>query len=63
MQAASNLMVAIGTGTGAVAVVLLRGLANMPRGGSPNLSQKPVHWRAALQFAVILIVGVLWFRG
>jgi hypothetical protein len=39
MQAAGNLMVAIGTGAGA---------------------KKLMHWRAGLQFAVILmIVGVL----
>jgi hypothetical protein len=58
MHAASNLMVAIGTG--ALVVLLLLGLVNMPRGGSSNLSQKPVRWRAGLQFAVILIIaGVL----
>jgi len=62
MQAASNLMVAIGTG--AVAVVLLPGRINTRRGGSPTWSQKPVRWRVGLQCAVILIiVGVLWFRG
>lgn len=58
MHAASNLMVTIGAG--AVAVVLLLGMINMRRGGSPNLSQKLMRWRVGFQFAVILIiVGVL----
>ncbi|MCI0599055.1 MAG: twin transmembrane helix small protein [Beijerinckiaceae bacterium] len=62
MRTASNLMVAVGTG--AVAFVLVLGLINMLRGGSPNLSQKLMRWRVIVQFAVIvLIMGVLWFRG
>jgi hypothetical protein len=49
---------------GAVAVVLLRGLLNMVRGGSANLSQKLMRWRVGLQFlAIIVIMGVLWARG
>ena len=48
----------------AVFVVLLLGLANMARGGSPNLSQKLMRWRVGLQFvAILVIIGVLYFRG
>jgi hypothetical protein len=48
----------------AVAIVLLLGLYNMLRGGSPNLSQKLMRWRVGLQFvAIIIIMAVLWFRG
>ena len=45
----------------AVAVVLLLGLYNMLRGGSPNLSQKLMRWRVVLQFiAVIIIMLTVW---
>jgi hypothetical protein len=48
----------------AVAIVLLLGLFNMLRGGSPNLSQKLMRWRVGLQFvAIIIIMAVLWFLG
>lgn len=48
----------------AVTFVLFMGLANVLRGGSPNLSQKLMRWRVALQFlAIILIMGVLYFRS
>ena len=61
MPASSNLL--IGVAVGAVFVVLLLGLANMLRGGSPNLSQKLMRWRVGLQFvAIVLIAAVLWFR-
>ena len=47
----------------AVAAVLVLGLANMLRDGSPNLSQKLMRWRVGLQFAAILaIVAVLCLR-
>ena len=47
----------------AVALVLVLGLANMLRDGSPNLSQKLMRWRVGLQFVAILaIVAVLFFR-
>ena len=40
----------------AVLAVLLAGIWNMGRGGSsPNLSQKLMRWRVALQFLAILI--------
>ena len=41
---------------GAVAVVLLLGLINMLRGGSPNTSQKLMRLRVVLQFIAIIIV-------
>jgi Hypoxia induced protein conserved region len=45
----------------AVAIVLLLGLWNMMRGGSPNRSQTLMRWRVGLQFvAIILLVLVLW---
>jgi Hypoxia induced protein conserved region len=54
----------VATGVGAVTIVLLLGLINMLRGGSPNRSQKLMRWRVGLQFAVIVIImGILWLRG
>jgi len=48
----------------AVAVVLVYGLANMLRGGSPNLSQKLMRWRVVLQFiAIIIIMLTVWAMG
>ena len=41
---------------GAVAVVLLLGLVNMLRGGSPNTSQKLMRLRVVLQFIAIIII-------
>jgi NADH:ubiquinone oxidoreductase subunit 6 (subunit J) len=62
MHTTSNLIVAVAVG--AVFVVLLMGLFNMMRGGSPNLSQTLMRWRVGLQFvAVLLIVVVVWLRG
>jgi hypothetical protein len=50
---------------GAVAVVLLLGLWNMMRGGSPNTSQRLMRLRVLLQFiAVIIIMATIWaMRG
>jgi hypothetical protein len=49
---------------GAVAVVLVLGLANMLRGGSPNTSQKLMRLRVLLQFvAIIVIMVVIWAMG
>ena len=49
---------------GAVALVLLLGLINMMRGGSPNLSQKLMRWRVALQFvAIIITMLTVWAMG
>jgi len=45
----------------AVIVVLLAGLWNMLRGGSPNASQTLMRWRVILQFAAIIILMLsLW---
>lgn len=45
----------------AVAVVLVLGLSNMMKGGSPNRSQTFMRWRVILQFAaIIILMGVLW---
>jgi len=46
---------------GAVAVVLLLGLLNMTRGGSPQISQRLMRWRVLLQFiAIIVIMLTIW---
>jgi hypothetical protein len=46
---------------GAVAFVLLLGLINMMRGGSPNVSQKLMQWRVLLQFiAIVLTMIAVW---
>ena len=48
----------------AVAVVLLLGLLNMMRGGSPNTSQRLMRWRVLLQFATIVLAMVaVWAMG
>ncbi len=48
--------------TGAVLVVLLLGLWNMMRGGSPNRSQTLMRWRVILQFvAICVIMGAVWY--
>jgi len=49
---------------GAVALVLLLGLLNMMRGGSPNRSQKLMRWRVGLQFvAIVIIMATVWVSG
>jgi len=56
--------VAVPVAIGAVAVVLLLGLANMMRGGSGNTSQKLMRLRVLLQFiAIIVIMTTLWFMS
>jgi hypothetical protein len=48
----------------AVAFVLLLGLLNMMRGGSPNRSQKLMRLRVLLQFvAIIIIMLTVWIAG
>ena len=54
MQHATNIIVAIACGAGAL--VRLLGLVNMMRGGDPNLSQKLMRWRVGLQFVAIVII-------
>ena len=49
---------------GAVAVVLVLGLANMMRGGSPHKSQKLMRLRVLLQFIAIIITMItVWAMG
>jgi len=49
---------------GAVALVLLLGLVNMMRGGSPNTSQRLMRLRVLLQFVAIVIVMItIWAMG
>jgi hypothetical protein len=59
----SHIMVPIAIG--AVAVVLLLGLINMMRGGSPHLSQRLMRLRVLMQFiALIVIMLTIWImRG
>jgi hypothetical protein len=48
----------------AVALVLLLGLVNMMRGGSPDRSQKLMRLRVLLQFvAIIIIMVAVWAMG
>ena len=48
----------------AVAIVLVLGLVNMMRGGSPNRSQKLMRLRVLLQFvAIIVIMVTIWVMG
>jgi hypothetical protein len=48
----------------AVAAVLVLGLFNMMRGGSPNLSQRLMRWRVGLQFlAIVIVILVLWLKS
>jgi len=52
------------TAIGAVALVLMLGLANMLRGGSPNRSQRLMRLRVLLQFiAIIVIMATIWAMG
>ena len=49
---------------GVVLVVLIAGLWNMMRGGSPNTSQKLMRARVIAQFvAIIVAMGALWLVG
>jgi hypothetical protein len=49
---------------GAVALVLLLGLINMMRGGSPSLSQRLMRLRVLLQFvAIVITMFALWVMG
>ena len=48
----------------AVALVLLMGLVNMMRGGSPNTSQKLMRLRVLLQFvAIVVTMLAVWAMG
>jgi hypothetical protein len=61
-MSASTYLVSIAIG--AVAVVLLLGLWNMMRGGSPNTSQRLMRLRVLLQFvAIVIIMTTIWAMG
>jgi hypothetical protein len=48
----------------AVAIVLVLGLVNMMRGGSPNRSQQLMRLRVILQFAAVVIgMAALYFAS
>lgn len=48
----------------AVSAVLLMGLINMMRGGSPQLSQKLMRMRVLLQFiAIVITMTTVWMVG
>lgn len=48
----------------AVTVVLLLGLFNMMRGGSPNTSQRLMRLRVLFQFvAIIIAMAAIWALG
>jgi Hypoxia induced protein conserved region len=48
----------------AVAFVLLLGLINMMRGGSPDTSQRLMRLRVLLQFvAIVVAMAALWALG
>lgn len=64
MQAASNLIVAIGIA--ALVILYVLELINTRRGGGPNLSQKLLRWQSVLQIALVLFiffVFTIWSRG
>lgn len=57
----SNLLVPVAVGI--VLVILLFGLWNMMRGGSPNRSQNLMRARVIAQFiAIIVAMGALWLK-
>ena len=57
-------MIVLPVAVGAVALVLLAGLVNMMRGGSPNRSQTLMRWRVLLQFvAIVITMFTVWAMG
>ena len=59
MPLLSDTVVAVALAT--VFIVLVLGLWNMMRGGSPSRSQALMRWRVGLQFlAVIVVMAVIW---
>ena len=56
--------IAVPIALAAVAFVLLLGLINMMRGGSPNTSQRLMRMRVLLQFvAIVVAMAALWALG
>ncbi|MEI9925072.1 MAG: twin transmembrane helix small protein [Bradyrhizobium sp.] len=57
-------MILLPLAVAAVALVLLLGLINMMRGGSPNRSQKLMRLRVLLQFvAIVITMLAVWAMG
>jgi hypothetical protein len=50
----SAISIVVNVSIAAVAVVLVMGLVNMLRGGSPTKSQQLMRWRVILQFIAVL---------
>ncbi len=62
MQSSVNFLVPVALGV--VLVILLAGLWNMMRGGSPNRSQNLMRARVLAQFAAIVVaMAALWLTG
>jgi hypothetical protein len=62
MQSFSQALVPVAVGV--VFVILLVGLWNMMRGGSPNTSQKMMRLRVITQFiAIMAAMAALWFAS
>ena len=60
MSTISTLLIAVALS--AVVVVLMLGLWNMVRGGSPNRSQALMRMRVLLQFiAIVVVMTALYF--
>lgn len=60
METLFNWLVPVAVGV--VAIILLLGLFNMMRGGSPNRSQKLMRLRVLAQFiAIIVIMAAIYF--
>jgi len=58
------LPVLIAIGLVIVAIILMFGIWNMAKGGSPNRSQKFMRLRVLAQFIVlILVMGALYFNA
>ncbi|TMJ22665.1 MAG: twin transmembrane helix small protein [Alphaproteobacteria bacterium] len=58
----SSILLPLAVGT--VALVLLLGLINMMRGGSPNRSQQLMRLRVLLQFvAIVITMLAIWAMG
>ena len=57
-------MIILPIAVAAVAFVLLLGLINMMRGGSPNRSQQLMRLRVLLQFvAIVITMLAVWAMG
>jgi Hypoxia induced protein conserved region len=57
----SGSTIAVFVSLGAVGIVLMLGLGNMTKGGSPNASQNLMRWRIGLQFVAIVVLMLVVF--